>query len=257
MLLSIVESSDHRLWGEKRKAPIKIKTHSNVEWIGPVFGPNVATMRNKGVEVAKGTWIFFKDEDCEVDVSRLLEVIKQLESSQSPYSVVGGIYKSRQQGILAKHYSRIQRKWVLSGLSPQKQKFISPGNKLLGGALLVKKQVFAKVNKGFCEEIGWGAEELEFVNRARQAGFETGVSYRLVVRHKNNLNLKNFFKRAWVQNFNRGFYQVQQKESWVTRRVQYFRSPISSWPSLVLFFGVGLVGVSSGAVWRGVKNSWK
>lgn len=250
MLLSIVKCSDYQKSQGWKQQVLPIVRQSGFEVIGPVKGPNVAIMRNKGAKAASGRWLFFKDPDCKVDVERLQQLCRQLET-QGQVVVLGGIYKNRSSKPLAQIYHHIQRTWVLRGLcSIKDQTFLREASQLLGGALLIKKQEFLELG-GFNEDIGWGGEELELVERARAAGYSTKMSYRLVIEHENSLSLLGFFKRAWKQNYNRashGFGQIQKTESWEHR--SYFLIKATQLPWVLLFFTVGAIALSCGSATR-------
>lgn len=238
MLLSIVECSDN-LVTQPSQSPPSIKPMSHdVEVIGPLSGPSAAAMRNAGAQLSQGRWLFFKDHDCQVPIASLLNVCRSLDAAPNSPVVIGGIYKDKAQKFIPKVYNFIQRTWVQTGLVDQSKAGIRMSHKLLGGALLVKSSVYNEAG-GFSESIGWGGEELEFVNRVRQRGYKTGVSFRLIAQHQNNLGLLGFVRRAWFQNFNPGLFSFKRNVS-LGKIQYYFRSPMNYWPAVVLFLGVGV-----------------
>ena len=119
----------------------------------------------------------------------------------------------------------------------------SRANHLLGGALLVPRNIYLAVGP-FNEQIGWGAEETDWVQRAIDMGFKTSQSYRIQVQHNNDLNLLGFFKRAWFQNFNSAYYEIEKVKLKGIKK--YIFSSIEEWPGTLLFFGVATIGRGAG-----------
>ncbi len=255
MLLSIVESShfDRSSHWQSEIIPVR-RASDRIEWVGPVRGPNVANMRNRGAGRATGRWLFFKDQDCNVDLEKLERICLDLEFKTPHLKILGGVYQNRDSGLVAKVYSFIQRSWVLHGIGEKRWGGFWDGQKLLGGALLVNKEAFKDLG-GFSEAIGWGGEELEFVNRARQKRYATGVSYRLRVQHNNGLQLGGLLRRAWMQNYNPGYFSFSRNQA-MRSGLHYFRSPLKYWPLLSLFLSVGTMANVTGRCLRKWEALW-
>ena len=245
MLLSIIQCSDYHRSSEKKYKDLKRKFSENVEFIGPVLASNVSTMRNRGACIAKGRWLFFMDGDCCVQVNKVFDLIAKIEKKSLPLVCISGRYQLGRVNYLQKVYHRIQRQWVLHGLSGKAVNGFQLGSHLLGGALLVKKEAFNKVG-GFNENIGWGAEERDFVECLQKKSFSTGVSFSLSVIHTNNLNFFGFLKRAWYQNFNGAYYGLKKK-SW-NRHIEYLKTPWNFILPTFLFFLFGFIAFCSGKI---------
>ena len=260
MLLSIVECSDYRLYSKtKPKTPSVNKINEEIEIIGSVVGPDIATMRNLGARQAQGQWIFFKDEDCKVEVGTLYKIIQNLNRAQSNPDALGGVYRCYGKGLLEKAYNIIQRKWVLSGIRKNKFSGWHDGERLLGGALLIKKQALESIG-GFNETIGWGGEEFDLTLRLREKGLRTAVSYRLIVEHRNSLSVVGFLKRAWYQNFNRSYFKIKSADVGLFRKSSYLETKNKFVLPILLFFGVASLGSASGQLARLFKKRrlpWK
>ena len=256
MLLSIVECSDYRKSAEWKTHRSEVTVLDELcEKIGPVRAPSAATMRNKGAQESSGRWIFFKDDDCDIDLKTIKNICLRLEETQSPIKILGGIYQPDATGMVGEIYSFIQRNWVLSGLEKTRSKQFRHGVKLLGGAFLIERKIFEDLN-GFSEDVGWGAEEVELIQRARKQGVVTAISYRLRVTHRKEMNLAAFVKRAWYQNYNPGYFSFKRGASFKTG-ISYFSAPVKYWPSLILFFGVGTLANSFGVVARKLGFLWR
>lgn len=243
MHLSIVECSDYKNYSKNTPPPERKIINGEVEVIGPVLAENVAAMRNLGAEMAQGQWIFFKDADCQVSYDDILAIIEESPST----SAIGGIYKTENSNYLGQAYHKIQKQWVMQGID-----FIQKDRHLLGGALLVKKDVFKEIG-GFNREIGWGGEETEFITRMHAHGLKTEVDYRLEVAHDKNMSWKAFLKRAWFQNFNKVYYQIKDKG--YSSSLNYLQvSPRFIFPVLV-FFMIGTLARITGQICRLIEKA--
>lgn len=250
MLLSIVECSDHKKWAGKKICPPQRRVSQEIEIVGPVLAANISQMRNLGAHTAQGRWIFFKDLDCNVDMQRVLEVTKGAESSSDVIGAIGGIYEEKNSTTLARAYGQIQKNWVRQGLKENLEENFIRGSHLLGGALLVRKEAFEAV-QGFSEEVGWGGEEVDLVQRLHQGGYKTFVNYNLRVEHTNTVKLGDFLKRAWYQNFNKSYYGMRvEKEN---RSIRYLQVPMLLVVPTLLFFTVSqlaqIVGCCGRVLW--------
>lgn len=248
MLISIVECSDYRNAPTKSQSISVKKISEDVETVGPVSGPNVSAMRNAGAKKCSAEWIFFKDEDCSVDVFRIREIIKELEKEKNSARIVSGVYRTSRSTLWAKAYDRIQRKWVQMGLGDRMAKGFRSSSHLLGGALLVHRRTFQKF-EGFNEAIGWGGEETEWVQRLRTNGIETGVCYRLRVIHQNDLGFLGFIKRAWFQNFHSSFHGFSSNKNY-QKSLSYFLVPLHLVGPTLLFFSIAQSAKSVGLILR-------
>lgn len=249
MLLSIVECSDYRKYSGKSEGGKK-KISSTCEFIGPIVEKNAASMRNYGAQISKGGWLFFIDEDCTVDPKKIENTIHQYPE----YDVIGGVYFSDdEKNYFSKVYNEIQRKWLLKGIVG-KVEILPYTRHLFGGAFAIKKSVFEELG-GFSEEIGWGAEETELLNRLSLLNKKIGISYLLRVRHENTLDFFGFLKRAWKQNFNLTYYiQTKGKEE-PLKRVSYMWSNILNLPGIFLFFSTAQLAQLCGRSLRFLRKA--
>jgi hypothetical protein len=211
-------------------------------------------MRNAGALRATGRWLFFKDADCDVDVDKIEEICLLIEAENQGLKVIGGRYQSEPVGILGRVYDYIQRLWLLNGMEPGRIGRFRQAKKLLGGALLIERRTFCHL-EGFSEAIGWGGEELEFLQRVHKQNLETAVSFQLCVRHEKNMSWWGFLRRAWKQNFNPGYFAFRRHQPGRSG-LQYFRGPWRYWPALIVFLGVGTCAHTCGVLGRQWRKVW-
>lgn len=257
MILSIVRCSYYKKNTSSQSIKNRKFINSDIEVIGPVIGANVSAMRNYGASLAQGEWILFVDHDCSYSTEKILKIVEQIRDTQSNIGAFSGVYRQETTTYLQKAYDRIQRLWVLKGLQNRPEKYVRKASHLLGGCLVVKKSIWQEV-QGFDENIGWGGEETEFIQRVQKLGYETGVTYSLRVAHKCNIGFLGFLKRAWVQNFNRGFYDIKtlsKNKKPQTLQAKLFPVKIIGTAALALFGSVSLIGFLSGTVISAITRS--
>ncbi|MCJ8276763.1 MAG: glycosyltransferase [Bdellovibrionales bacterium] len=225
------------------------KINDEVEVIGPVVGPNISAMRNFGASQANGEWVLFVDHDCHYNIDKVLKIIETLKD-QKDLAAFSGVYKQTTTSLIQKTYDRIQRLWVLKGADRKGGKHLRMAHNLLGGCLVVRKSVWEKLN-GFNETIGWGGEETEFIQRIHSLGYKTAVSYSWRVQHDCKIGLFGFMKRAWMQNFNRGLYQIKSindQKSYQYKEISVFNRELSRPLILTVFASVSLLAFWSGTL---------
>ena len=251
MLLSIVKCGDHNL---KSQFGQSVQTRSigvEVEIIGPVHDSCVTKMRNRGSQLAEGRWLFFVDADCQIPISSVLAAIEEVEQFDQPLAAVSGIYIDQSTSILQKTYGAIQRKWMARGLREPITSKTFLANHLFGGALLVCKEAFNAID-GFDDDIGWGGEELDLVQRLQRRGYKTAVCYDLQVKHNNPLSLFGLIKRAWYQNFNKGRHSLARQSR--SSALVYVATPLAHLLPSLIFFSVSLVAQYFGLMIRNLKG---
>ena len=101
---------------------------------------------------------------------------------------------------------------------------------------------------GFNEDMGWGGEERDFVERLQKKGFGTAVSFSLSVLHTNNINFFGFLKRSWYQNFNGAYYGL--RKGFGIRYMDYLKTPWNFFLPTLLFFLLGFLALCFGKLFR-------
>lgn len=250
MFLTIVECGDYRKYRLGNAQEIAEQTLNDlIQYIGPVVGPSASHMRNWGAQRAQGVWILFQDSSSNKDVKRMEGWVQLLMDLPSDVAAVGGLYQSNSTGYWTQTYHEIQRRWVLRGLNKTKLNGLFDANHLFGGALAVRREIFLSMG-GFDEKIGYGAEELDLIHRFRQSGFKTLLSARLLVKDPKKISFYGFLNRAWKQNYNRGYFRLNNQRPVARKKSFYFGTFKRRMVSTGIFFTTALVAEKSGQLTR-------
>jgi len=153
---------------------------------------NASMQRNLGLESTSTPIIYFLDEDCELPRERHLEALLQTFDQYPNVHVIGGPYRNhRNCSEFGRAYNTVCRLWqkrMTEHVSSQ------PGiTPLLGGNIAYHRQ---PVGLRFDETLGFGAEDLAFVQHAESLGLSTLLSDQLYVYHNAQHNKETFFARA-------------------------------------------------------------
>ena len=152
--------------------------------------------RNKAIEVAKGDWILYLDDDAKVDDQF---VSLALLHCKEQHLVFGGVF------LPWYHFGR--PKWYKDEYGSNKQSYTKPGilppnEYLCGGVIAIHKSVFNKVGMFQTElgmigtQVGY-AEETELQDRIRNSGIDCIYDDKLIIYHvvaPYKLNVEWFLK---------------------------------------------------------------
>jgi len=162
--------------------------------------------RNRGIAEASGEWIFFLDDDGWPADDLFERLLAYVDSDR--YSVIGGQYTA--------WYFYGKKKWskdhYYSNFPQIKRPKVMTGNeKLSGGILMIKKELFEKAGLFDSElgmkgnQLGYG-EETEMQERLQKLGYDLYFDPKLKMKHvvaEKKLNVGYFFesKKALAKSF--------------------------------------------------------
>ena len=169
-------------------------------------GLNVA--RNTGVKNSSGEILLFTDSDCVVSKDWIRQIVKNFRDKE--VGCVGGNISRYEDAFLSRYADesimpvlrRFKRRRRLENVEP-------PMNYPAGCNMAFRREVFDKVG-GFDEEIHYGFDEDELVERACNAGYKMILDPEALVKHKHRTTLKGLLKQAF--SYGRGGMLVFRKK---------------------------------------------
>lgn len=169
-------------------------------------GLNVA--RNTGVKNSSGEIVLFTDSDCVVPKDWIRQIVKNFRDKE--IGCVGGSVSRYEDAFLSRYADesimpvlrRFKRRRILENVEP-------PMNYPAGCNMAFRRDVFNKVGE-FDEEIHYGFDEDELIERACNAGYKMILDPEVLVRHKHRTTLKGLLKQAF--SYGRGGMLVFRKK---------------------------------------------
>lgn len=190
LLEKIVQSFD-------KESPFPIKYHSAGR-----IGVNSA--RNKGIEKAKSSKIYFLDDDVLIRNPQHLNILYKLSNAHPDIAAIGGsYYLSENSKLIDTVYHAICTSWLKEG--NQKN-----GNKrfhLVGGNTLYNKELLQQ-RLQFNEQITFGGSETELNLRLHKACDKYLFTESLDIEHATHLNVISLIRKAIRQGMGRCFHEA-------------------------------------------------
>jgi len=156
-------------------------------------GLNIA--RNTGVRNSHGEIILFTDSDCVVPKDWIRQIVKNFMDKE--IGCVGGSASRYGEDFLSRYADesvmpvlrRFKKRKVLENVKP-------PMNYPAGCNMAFRRDVFNRVGE-FNEEIHYGFDEDELVERACKAGYKLVLDPKAIVRHKHRSDLKRLLRQTF------------------------------------------------------------
>jgi len=183
-------------------------------------GLNIA--RNIGVRNSSGEIILFTDSDCVVPKDWVRQIVKNFKDEE--VGCVGGSVCRYEEDFLSKYADEsvmpvlrnFRKRMVLENVEP-------PMNYPAGCNMAFRRDVFKRVG-GFDEEIHYGFDEDELVERVCNAGYKMVLDPEAVVKHKHRSNLKELLRRTF--SYGRGGALIFRKKG--------LKDRLAKWNMIVL-----------------------
>lgn len=161
--------------------------------------------RLDGLKKARGSILFFLDEDCELPDPQFLSRALQFVENNPPNSVVGGYYLNSQNSpYSAKAYNSLCNQWV----NVAKKNNVSEN--LLGGVFLTHRNVLSTFEER--STTMWGGEDTYLFRKLQEQGVSTLISPELSVIHNDQSSLSKWTRRAFLHGYNRNKYHLGSKK---------------------------------------------
>lgn len=156
---------------------------------------SAALSRNWGIKNSQASIVYFLDEDCSLKNPDHLKNLIAFHKIYPDTVIIGGRYV---HGSLGTHWGQAynymcdtwQDQAVTENMSQQPNQF-------LGGNLSLKLTPETKKIL-FDEHLGFGGEDVKYVQDMISRGHKTWLTHGLTVMHHSQHTMKSFFSRAWL-----------------------------------------------------------
>jgi glycosyltransferase involved in cell wall biosynthesis len=209
---------------------------------------NIASARNRGLEMAEGDVVLFLDEDCFLPRPTYLEELAQFHS-EHPQLAVGGLYLNKTSATTSdQFYNFVCNTWVKS-----RQNLKGSPPVLLGGCCFYPLRPLKKHKVLFDEQNAKAGEEYLLNSRWTELGFPLLLSARWSVFHNPETSFYKVFKKSWVQGSQieprKAFFQLEQAK---TACKFFFTEKDAKWiylPMMGLYGTIGRASFLKNFVW--------
>ncbi len=212
---------------------------------------NISAARNCGLKKAKGSVVFYIDEDCSLPTTDFLQKIYQFHL-RHPLAAGGGYYLNTksQSHSLDPLYNFICNTWL-----DRHQTSKTSAPVFLGGCSFYPREILLQENIFFDETFARAGEEYSFNHRWSQLGHPMILNKEWSVIHSPETNWAQFFKKSWIQGAMIHTSQVLPDRSlWRSAVYGFFKDRdlrAKDFPLLALY---GLVGRASALNARAKKE---
>ncbi len=168
--------------------PALLQNFPALRWIHSEGG-NLSELRNRLYHEARGSMVYFLDEDCELPDGFLAYFAQSMRFTRGT-SAYAGFYRSPENsGVLRRAYNSMANLWLKAHLN-------APQPLALAGNILLPKMAFAGRSFPFSLQHFFGGEELDLCENLRRHGIRIQHLPELFVYHHCGHSLLAFFQRA-------------------------------------------------------------
>jgi GT2 family glycosyltransferase len=193
----------------------------------------ICRARNEGIKAANAEKIVFLDDDS-IPVDGYLDLAAELLSTHP--IVTGRITPPRDDWVnnLASHYDQ--------GSEPK------PTDRITGCNMAMRKEVFDEIGL-FDENIQWGHDETEWMNRAQDAGYDAFYHPDLRVVHSFASGIIDYYEKQWDFGKADVYYRTRGENifSWYVRDLFNINRYYNPDPSV-------MIGTATGQMLRNVSR---
>jgi cellulose synthase/poly-beta-1,6-N-acetylglucosamine synthase-like glycosyltransferase len=161
-------------------------------------GLNVA--RNTGVENSNGEIILFTDADCVAPRDWVKKTVKNFEDPQ--VGCVGGTVSRYGDDFLSKYADESLMPVLRRFKKREELADVKPVSRYPAGCNMAFRRGAVEEAKGFDEEIKYGFDEDELVERVCKSGHKMVLDHEVIIRHQHRATLKSLLKQTF--NYGRG-----------------------------------------------------
>lgn len=187
-------------------------------------GPAMA--RNNGAEIAKGKYLVFTDDDCQMDNNYLTNLERNIKNYPSVVFTGKTINQLTQNKYAAA--SQLLTDFLYSFFSDQNQQT----SFLVSNNFAISKQVFQHVGSFNNQFKRAASEDRELGERLIYEGYKIQYQQNLMIEHAHHLSFQQFLKQHFTYGRGSVLYRQISKEY---KAIQQSFSPFSFYTKLLLY----------------------
>lgn len=197
---------------------------------------SAAKSRNWMINHSQSQLVYFLDEDCSLENPDHLKNLVAFHKIYPELTVIGGRYA---HGALGTSWGEAYNFMCDSWLDQNLRLPASKNNTyFVGGNISLKLNTLSRQIQ-FDEELGFGGEDLKYIQKLREHGHKTWLTNGLTVQHHSQHTLKSFFSRAWLHGKVKKSIEPNSAFQTLRKGPHFFkkRGPLKSKGLAALYFG--------------------
>ncbi len=201
MELLVATESKHIVQAQRLIHTLKVP----IQWLS-IKNSTSSRNRNAGLENAKGSLLYFLDDDCSLPTKTHLKNLVAYHQRHPEVSLIGGRYSDGYKTTRwGKAYNLVCNSWQdrhHHSMTP------TPVDGYVGGNLSLKLNKQTKVFR-FGKVSEFGGEEAHYISQLQNSKHQCILVNGLTVHHNAQHDMKTFFSRAWLHGQNKNCFNQE------------------------------------------------